>query len=139
MKQSNALCIQNHRKKNKYSSKRDGASCRLRKDNIKRNFGDTILCLNCGTTIGASSQKILDNRAVSQQLRNTILKGRVDSKPLGQVLGVQMESFNFFFGIQLIALVLRLTYSSLQDTRTCTWHIMKLSKLQKYVFHNYKA
>ena len=57
----------------------------------------------------ALSQSILDNRAVSQELRDAVLKGRVDSRARSQVIDVQtqMQSFNFFFGIQLGVLVLR--------------------------------
>ena len=58
---------------------------------------------------GALSQSILDNRAVSQELRDAVLKGRVDSRARSQVIDVQtqMQSFNFFFGMQLGVLVLR--------------------------------
>ena len=58
---------------------------------------------------GALSQSILDNRAASQELRDAVLKGRVDSRARSQVIDVQtqMQSFNFFFGIQLGVLVLR--------------------------------
>ena len=59
---------------------------------------------------GALSQSILDNRAVSQELRDAVLKGRVDSRARSQViynLKTQMQSFNFFFGIQLGVLALR--------------------------------
>ena len=58
---------------------------------------------------GTLPQSILDNRAVSQELRDAILKGRVDSRARSNVVYVQtrMQSFNFFFGIQLGVLVLR--------------------------------
>ena len=58
---------------------------------------------------GALSQSILDNRAASQELRDAVLKGRVDSRARSQVIDVQtqMQSFNFFFGMQLGVLVLR--------------------------------
>ena len=49
---------------------------------------------------GALSQSILDNRAVSQELWDAVLNGRVDSRARSQViynLKTQMESFNFFF------------------------------------------
>ena len=57
----------------------------------------------------ALSQSILDNRAASQELRDAVLKGRVDSRARSQVIDVQtqMQSFNFFFGMQLGVLVLR--------------------------------
>ena len=66
-------------KKIKYSPKRDGASSRLRKDSAAGNFGDTVLSPNCWTVRGALSQNILDNWAVSQELRDAVLRGRVDS------------------------------------------------------------
>ena len=52
-----------------------------------------------------------------------------------------MQSFNFFFGIQLRVLVLRNTdsLSFSFDKHTCTCPVIKLSKLKKYVFHYYKA
>ena len=93
----------------KYSPKREGASSRLWKDNAAGNFGDTILWPNCWTVRGALSQSILDNWAVSQELWDAVLKGIVDSRALSEVIDVQtqMQSFNFFFEIQLGVLVLR--------------------------------
>ena len=87
----------------------EGASSRLRKDNAAGNFGDTILWPNCWTVRGALSQSILDNWAVSQELWDAVLKGIVDSRALSEVIDVQtqMQSFNFFFEIQLGVLVLR--------------------------------
>ena len=129
-------------KKIKYSPKREGASSRLRKDNAAGNFGDTILWPSCWTVRGALSQSILDNWAVSQELQDAVLKGRVDLRARSQVIDVQtqMQSFNFFFGLQLGVLVLRQAiYSLFCDTRACTCLIVKLSKLQKYSFHHYKA
>ena len=61
-------------KKLKYSPKREGASSRLSKDNAAGNFGDTILWPTCWTVRGALSQSILYNRAVSQELRDAVLK-----------------------------------------------------------------
>ena len=83
----------------------------LRKDNAAGNFGDKILRPNCWYVTKASLQSILDNWVVSQDLRNGMLKERVDSKVRGQVMGVrtQMQSFNVFFGMQLGVLVLRHT------------------------------
>ena len=87
------------KKKIKYSPKREGGSSRLRNDNAAGNFGNTMLCPNCWTTRGALPQSILDNWAVSQELRYAVLKGRVDSRARSQVVDVQtqMQSFNFFF------------------------------------------
>ena len=96
-------------KKMKYSPKRKGAFSRLRKDNAAGKFGDKILWPNCWTVRGALPQSILDNWTVSQELRDAVLKGRVDSRARSQVIDVQMQmqSFNFFFGIQLGVVVLR--------------------------------
>ena len=62
----------------------------------------------------------------------------MNSRVRCQVIGVQtqMQSFNFFFGIQLGVLVLRHTdnSSSTYDKHKCTCHIIKLRKLQNYVF-----
>ena len=63
-------------KKIKYSPKREGASSSLRKDNAAGNFGGTILWPNCWTVGGAVSQSILDNWAVSQELREAFFKGK---------------------------------------------------------------
>ena len=127
-------------KKIKYSPKREGASSTLRKDNTTGNFGDTILWLNCWTVRGALSQSILDNWTVSQELQDAVLKGRVDSRARSQVIDVQtqMQSFNFFFGMQLGVLVLThnrqlILYFTIH---THVNHIIMLSKLQKYAFHH---
>ena len=96
-------------KRIKYSPEREGASSKLRKDNAARNLGDTILWSNCCTVNGALSQRILDNWAVSQELRDAVLKKRVDSRARSQVIHVQtpMQTFNVFFGMQLGVSVLR--------------------------------
>ena len=96
-------------KKLRYSPKSEGASSRLRKGNAAVNFGDTVLWPNCWTVRGALSQSILDNWAVSQELRDEVLKRRVDSRARSKVIRVQtqIQSFNFFFGVQLGVLVLR--------------------------------
>ena len=59
--------------------------------------------------IVALSQSILDYWAVSQELRDAVLKKRVDSRVRSQAIDIQtqMQSFNFFFGVQLGVLVLR--------------------------------
>ena len=65
------------------------------------------------------SQSILDNWDASQELRDAILKGRVDSSARSQVIDVQtqMQSFSFFFGIQLGVLVLGYTDNSSSTLR----------------------
>ena len=92
-----------------YSPKSEGASSKLRKDNAAGNFGDTKLWPTCWAVRGALSQSILDNWAVSQELWDAVLKQRVDSRSRSEVIDVQtqMQSFSFFFGIQLGVLVLR--------------------------------
>ena len=87
----------------KYSPKMEGASSRLRKGNLAGNSGDTISCPNYWPVRGALSQSILDNWAVSQELRESISKRRVDSRARSQIIDVQtqMQSLNFFFGMQL--------------------------------------
>ena len=109
---------------------------------MQQENGDTVLWPNCWTVRGALSQSILVNWAVSQELRDAVLKGRVDSRAQSQVIDVQtqMQSFNFCFGIELRVLVLRHNRQLiLYDTHTCTCHIIELSKLQKYVLHHFKA
>ena len=78
-------------KKIKYSPKREGASSRLREDNLAGNSGHTISCPDCWTVRRALSQSILDNWAVSQKLRQAILKIRVDSRARSQAIDVQMQ------------------------------------------------
>ena len=107
------------RKKSNTLQKMEGASSRLRKDNAAVNFGDTILCLNFWTVRGVLSQSILDNWAVTQELRDAILKGIIDSRARIQVIDVQkqMQSFNFCFRMQLVVLVLRHTDNSSSTLR----------------------
>ena len=50
---------------------------------------ETLLWPNCWTVGGAVSQSILDNWAVSQELREAFLKGRVDSRARSQVIDIQ--------------------------------------------------
>ena len=59
--------------------------------------------------IVALPQSILDYWAVSQELWDAVLKRRVDSRVGSQAIDIQtqMQSFNFFFRIQLGVLVLR--------------------------------
>ena len=61
---------------------------------------------------------------------------RVYSELRGQVIGAQtqMQIFNFFFAMQLGVLVLRHA-DSLSSTLQYT-QMLKLSKLQKYVFQH---
>ena len=75
--------------KKKYSPKREGVSSRLRKVNEAGNLGDTILWPNFWTVRGALWQSTLDNWAVSQELRDAVLKRRVDSRAWSQVIDVQ--------------------------------------------------
>ena len=72
-----------------------------------------------GLSEGYCHKAFLDDWAVSQALRDGILKGRVHSRVPCQVIGVQtqMQRFNFFFGIQLGALVLRHTDYSFSTLR----------------------
>ena len=74
-------------------------------------------------------------------MRDAIIKGRVDSRAPGQVICVQMQvqSFNLYFEIQLGILVLRHTNNSSFTLGYTYVHVIKLSKLQIYVFHHYKA
>ena len=70
------------------------------------------------------------------------LKERVDSIVRGQVIGVQTEiqSFNFFFGIQLGILVLRYTgnsFSALRYTWTGEWKGGRF-KSGSFLYHKYK-
>ena len=71
------------------------------------------------------SQNILDNWAVSQKLWDEILKRRVVLRARSQVIDVQsqMQSFNFFIGIQLEVLVLSHTDNSSSTLRYTQMHM----------------
>ena len=53
-------------KKIKYSSKPEGASSRLRKNNAAGNFGDTILCLNCQRGIATKQDSRVRGQVIGQ-------------------------------------------------------------------------
>ena len=122
----------------KYSPKRERAFNRLREEAAPGNSGYRTLCPTRWIVRAVSLQSILDNWDVFQELWDEILEGRVDPDIRSRVVGLQtqMQSFNFFLGIQLGVLVLRHTdnlSSTLQQTHTHTCRVMKLSKLQKYL------
>ena len=93
------------------------------------------LCSNRWSVRGTLLQSILDNWAVCQELWDEILEGKVDSGIRGQVIHVQMEKqgFNFFFWIQLGVALMHTNNSTIH-----TFHVIKVRKLQKYLFQNYK-
>ena len=107
----------------------------MRKNTASGNSGDRALCSNRWTVRGTLLQSILDSWAVFQDLSDDILEGKVDSEIRGQVIRVQTQkqSFNFFFWIQL-GVVLMHTDNLSSSTR----HVIKVSKLQKYIFQHYK-
>ena len=76
-------------------------------------------------------QSILDNWAVFQELWDGVSEGEVDSEIRGQVIGVQtqMQSLIYFLEYNW-----EFFYSTIH-----THHVIKLSKLQKYVFQHYKV
>ena len=84
-------------KKSNTLQKRERASSRLRKDNTTGTFGNTITCPNCWNVRGALSQSISDNWAVSQELWDAILKGRVDSSTRNQASSNANAKFQFTF------------------------------------------
>ena len=71
------------------------------------------------------SQNVLDNWAVSQELCDAILKRRVVLRARSQVIDVQlqMQSFNFFIGIQLEVLVLSHTDNPSSTLRYTQMHM----------------
>ena len=107
----------------KYSPKRERAFNRLREEAAPGNSGYRTLCPTRWIVRAVSLQSILDNWDVFQELWDEILEGRVDPDIRSRVVGLQtqMQSFNFFLGIQLGVLVLRHTdnlSSTLQHTHT---------------------
>ena len=102
----------------KYSPKRERAFNRLREETTPGNSGYRTLCPTRWTVRAVSLQSILDNWDVFQDLWHEMLEGREDPEVQGRVVGVQtqMQSFNFFFGMQLGVLVLRHTNFYLSST-----------------------
>ena len=94
-----------------YSPKREITFNRLSEETAPKNSGYRTLCPTCSTFRALSLQGILDNWAVFQELRDEILEGRVDPEVRSRFVGVQIQiqRFDFFFGIQLRILVLRHT------------------------------
>ena len=87
----------------------------------------------------SSDRKLCSNRWAVRETFQSILKEKVDSEIRGQVICVQMpmQSFTFFPGIQVGVWVLMHTdylSSTLQYTP-----VIKLYKLQKYVFQHDKV
>ena len=120
-------------------SKRQEASNRFRETLPKhwtRNYGDRALCSNRWTVRETLLQSILDNWAVFKELWDDILEGKIDSEIWDQLIRVQTQkqSFRFFFWIQL-GVVLMHT----DNLSSSTHHVIKVSKLQKYVFQHYKV
>ena len=87
----------------KYSPKRERAFNRFREETPPGNSGYATLYPTRWTVRVVSLQSILDNWDVYQELWDEILEGRVDPEVRVRVVGVQtqMQSFNFFFGMQL--------------------------------------
>ena len=75
---------------------------KLTEDTAPGKSGDRTLCSNRWAVRGTFLQSILDKWAVCE-LWDGILEGKVYLEIQGQVIGVQtqMQSLNFFFGIQL--------------------------------------
>ena len=127
---SNTLWFKNHRKKVKYSLKRECAFNRLTEDIAPGNSGSRTLRSNRWVARGTLLQSILDNWAV---LGNEILEGKVDSEIRGQVIGArtQTQSFNFLFFFNITgsfnfdAYRQPIFYSAIH-----TRQVTKLSKLQ---------
>ena len=120
----------------KYSLKMQETSNRLREDTAPGNAGDRVLCSNCWTFRGTLWQSTLDNWAVFHKLWDDFLERKVDSEIWGQVIRVQTQKqkFNLFFWIQLGVLLMHT-----DNLSSYIRHVVKLSKLQKYVFQHYKV
>ena len=100
----------------KYSLKRQEASNRLREDIAPGNSGDKALRSNCWTYRGTLLQSILDNWAVSQELWDDILEGKVDSYLLKRKSKVLISFFEYnwelFWCIQTTYVLLYNTHTS---------------------------
>ena len=129
-------------KKIKYSPRREGASSRLRKDNAAGKFGNTILWPNCWTVRVALSQSILLSCLSRVAGCSFEGKSRFKSSKSSYRYSNPNAKFQFHFWNKTGSFsfeAYQATYFLLYNTHTCTCHIIKLSKLQNYVFHHYKA
>ena len=108
--------------KNEILSKKERSFQQVKERQYTRNLWWHNICPNYWTVTGALPESSLDNWVVSQELRDGILNGRVDSRVRGQAIGVQtqMRSFNFFFGIQIGVLVIQTTHRLFYDTHIFT-------------------
>ena len=118
----------------KYSPKRERAFNRLREETAPGNSGYRTLYATRWNIRAVSLQSFFDNWDVFQELWDEILEGRVDPEVRGRVVGVQtqIQSFNFFSGIQLGDLVLRHTdnlSSSLQHTYLSCYEAQQITKV----------
>ena len=120
----------------KYSLKRQEDSNRLRENTAPGNVGDRVLYSNRWTFRGTLLQSTLDNWAVFHKLWDYFLEGKVDSEIWCQVIRVQTQkqSFSFFFWIQLGVLLIHT-----DNLSSYIRQVIKVSKLQKYVFQHYKV
>ena len=121
-------------------SSREDVFNRLREDTALGNSDDRTLSSNRWADRGTLLQNILDNWTDFQEIWDEILEEKVDSEIRGQVIGVQkqMQMFNFFLEIWpgLFALM---HADNLYSTLQYSTHVIKLSKLQKYIFQCYKV
>ena len=113
----------------------------LREDTPTGNAGDRALCSNCWMARGTLLQSTLDNWPVFQELWIDILEGKVDLEIWGQVICVQMQKQNLalisFFdttGSCFDAYRQFIYFSTINAS-----HVIKVSKLQKYVFQHRKV
>ena len=93
----------------KKSSKRDAKLQKIPKDISLEYPGFRVLCLTRWTVRAESMESILDNWVASQQVWDESRDGNLESEIKGRIIGVksQMNTFNYFYGVTTLQLVLR--------------------------------
>ena len=88
----------------KYSPKRDA---KLKNELAPDTPGFRVLCPTRWTVRAASLQSVLDNWKPLQELWEESVDTKLDPEIKSRIIGVkyQMETFNYFFGVSLGALI----------------------------------
>ena len=91
----------------KYSPKRDTLFAKLKNELAPDTPGFRVLCPTRWTVRAASLQSVLDNWKPLQELWEESLDTKLDPEIKSRIIGVkyQMETFNYFFGVSLGALI----------------------------------
>ena len=93
----------------KKSPKRDAMLQKIRKDISLKYPGFRVLCPTRWTVRAESMKSILDKWVVLQQVLDESFDGSLEPEIKGKIIGVksQMNTFNYFYGVTILQLVLR--------------------------------